>query len=95
MAFCLDEAHRNLAASGATQLLLFSCGDTVEEFDALYSSAAMLNPIGWEVFSADLGSIEQVIVDQGSHHELVITKDEFPEWFAAAMRAANENAFAK
>ncbi len=84
MPFRLGDVLRNSDAQGATQLLLFSSGDTVEEFDALYSSAAMLNSSGWEVFSADLRGVKQVIFDQASHHELVIAEEEFPEWIAAA-----------
>ncbi len=82
--FRIEDVLRNYDANGSTQLLLFSSGDTVEEFDALYSSAAMLNSSGWEVFSADLRGVKQVIFDQASHHELVITEAEFPEWIVAA-----------
>lgn len=84
MPFRIEDVLRNCDTSGSTQLLLFSSGDTVEEFDALYSSAAMLNSSGWEVFCADLRGVKQVIFDQASHHELVITEEEFPEWIAAA-----------
>jgi uncharacterized membrane protein len=78
----------------SARLLLFSSGDTVEEFDALYSSAALRNTSGLEVFCGDLRGVKQVIFDRASRHELVIAAEEFPEWIAAAKRLAQQSSVA-
>ena len=95
MPLCLDDVLKNLDVDGVRQLLLFSSGDTAEEFDALYSSAASLNSTGWEVFYADLRGVKQIIFDRASRHELVIAEAEFPEWIAAAKRVAQQSSAAE
>lgn len=85
--FTLAAAELFPSAEGGQSLFLFSDLDIRESFEATHAGSGgmnFLNPMGWEVFSAELGEVQAVVVDPGSPHELVIGPAEFPEWKALA-----------
>jgi hypothetical protein len=65
--FTLAAAELFPSAEGGQSLFLFSDLDIRESFEATHAGSGgmnFLNPMGWEVFSAELGEVQAVVVDR-------------------------------
>jgi hypothetical protein len=81
-AFTLALAKIIRSETGRKQIFLFADGDAQERFASTCEASGgvgFANPTGWEVFSVTLDGVDEVVIDPGEPHELVITSSEFAE----------------
>ena len=78
--FTLARANLIADPAGGSHLAIFSDADAVEAFTGVgygEDGLAYFNPTGWEIFTADLAGISNVVVDPGSPHALPIPAESF------------------
>jgi hypothetical protein len=80
--FTLALARLIRSENGKQQIFLFADGDAQERFANTCEAGGgvgFANPTGWEVFRVTLDAVDEVLIDPGAPHELVITSPEFAE----------------
>jgi len=77
--FTLAVARLTPDEKGGSRIFLFSDGDAFETFAAQQAGGVgYSNPTGWEIFSAELDGVTEVVIDPGAPHQFVIERAEFP-----------------
>ena len=79
--FILALAKLIRSKNGRQQIFLFADGDAQERFAntcEASSGVGFANPTGWEVFSMPLDGVDEVVIDPGAPHELVIKSPDLP-----------------
>ena len=94
--FALALAKVMRSEAGRNRIFLFADGDAQERFASSYEAnggIGFANPTGWEVFSVALVGVDEVVIDAGTPHELVISSSEFTDIKELAAAVAIEQAW--
>jgi SseB protein N-terminal domain len=79
--------------NGRKQIFLFADGDAQERFASTCEASGGIgfaNPTGWQVFSVTLDGVDEVVIDPGAPHQLLISSSDFAELQGLAEAVAIE-----